>query len=221
MPDLTRKAGPLPVWGWIVLAGGGLGIVLLVKHSKGGAPTEGEPIPESLVMPGQGDTGVGTVGAGGGESKEPLAGEHTQGQVEPVRLNEGSLQSVLSGLSELEAAGYHKTVAGEREGSNAAQTAASLQHSKGGNPRAGIPFKPGTYKGHAAHIYSRPVTGGVGPGHNVIVVPGPGKKTHAKKGQHQPAHTKAQHPAAAHHAAPKRTPAKAKGAPRLRRKTRI
>lgn len=38
------------------------------------------------------------------------------------------------------------------------------------NPRAGDTFTSGKYKGKSAHIYTKSVPGGVGPGHNIIIV---------------------------------------------------
>jgi hypothetical protein len=196
--NLQRKVGPLPLWAWIALGGGTLGVIVLVKKSKGSkASTESEPIPSSLASPfGPEAAGVGGGGSGGltappeAKTPEPL----TLTATAPIERT--PVSEFLQTLAELEGGGFTRAGAAPT-GSSAPATSAALSAARGGNPRAGKPFKVSTYKGMRAHEYRSAVPGGVGPGHRFVILP-VGKKNHAAKPNHAPAHAKDRHHAHAH-----------------------
>lgn len=200
--NLKRKVGPLPLWGWAAIAGAGLGMLYLVKRSKGatGEPAT-EAVPLSGTTQGPGETGVG----GGGEGKIPapeLLPAAPAGPIEGFTTSPtyvagtfpGEVADVAEGAKALEALG----VVGPRPSatSSTAGAAAQARHkATGGNPRAGLKFKPIKFHGQAAHEYPHAVPGGIGKRHNIIVLP-IGKKNHAAKGKHAPKAKPTHHPAA-------------------------
>ena len=204
--SLTKKVGPLPVWGWALIAGGGLGALILAKRAKAKAATtpEGtEPIPQTLEGALAGTGSAGGAGGGGelGAGGVPGGEAKSNPEASPAPHVEGTpVEQFLATEHELEAGGWQPPHTSPT-GSAAPATSAALSHSKGGSPRAGVPFKAGKYKGLAAHIYAKAVPGGVGPGKNVIVLGGPAKKTHQKAGSHIPKH---------HHQKVKHKPSKPK-----------
>lgn len=201
--NLKRKVGPLPLWAWVTIGGVGIGAIVLAKKSKAktAGETEAEPIPSSLASPfgpEAGSGGGGTTAASENEAKQPA-------EVNPALPQEHTpVSEFLSTLSELEAGGFRREAPGTVQGatgSTVGQVHASRINSQGGNPRKGSSYTDVTYKGQRAHRYGHAVPGGVGPGHNIIVLGHAGKKTHSAKPHHGPAHVKAKHKpkAKAHH----------------------
>jgi hypothetical protein len=217
MNALKKKAGPLPVWAWLTLAGGTIGVVLLVKRGKGKPAGEGE-VPQTV---GGGAAGpeVSGSGSGGGtaapgeETKTPspdgFVSQPTVGYEAGGFAREAN--DVREGAEALEALG----IVAPRPGasSSPAAGAGTPATAAAGNPRAGLPFKTTTIHGQQAHEYEHSVPGGVGPGKRFVVIGGPAKRTHAAKGSHAPAHARGKaapkHPTrSTHKPAPRHAPAK-------------
>lgn len=71
---LGRRVGPLPVWGWGMVATGGLVAFYLLLHRKGGAASGG-PGGIGAVLPGDASgVGLGTSGGGTGGAGDPTGG---------------------------------------------------------------------------------------------------------------------------------------------------
>jgi hypothetical protein len=217
--DLKKKVGPLPTWAWIALVGGGAGVYLLWKKSKEAKSTEegSLPIPSSFTAnPPEGSAS----GAGGGPGEVKSSGEGPSNNAsEPSSITGSPVSDFLATEKALHEGGWEREAefaVAHPVGSAAPAVSAALKTAKGGTVgRGGATFKAGTYKGHAAHIYTRAVKGGVGPGKNVIVLApshGSSKTAHSKTPSHAPAHVTG---STTHHAAaPKKAPVKHAAAPK-------
>jgi len=214
---MKEKYGPLPLWGWIVLAGGTIGVVILVKKGKGTTGTTGEVIPEvaAQAIPGgeSGAGGGGTAAAGSLEAQEAkqseelnqlrgeVAGEHNS--VTSGGLGAG-IGEVIQAKEALEALGLIRPLqGGPTEPSSQGKT--PIKEATGKSPAFPLTsargkYREGTFGGHTVHEYEHAVAGGVGPLKNKIVIGGPAKVTHAAAGSHAPAHVSKP---PAHHTAPK------------------
>jgi hypothetical protein len=217
--DLKRKVGPLPLWGWVVVVGGGIGMIVLIRKSKSGEK-ESEPILSKTSAGALPETGAG--GGSGSTAGDPEV--KTPAEVQPAASPTPATSPTY------EQGGFASEVNDVREGKEsiealvgpvvgptpkpAGKPAVDRHAATGGNPRAGKAFKTVQFRGQTAHQYAHAVAGGVGPHKNIIILP-IGKKNHAAKGKHEPAHAKtkgkpkpAPHPQPAHHAAaPPRRPA--------------
>lgn len=203
---MNKKLGPLPTWAWALIAGGGIGAILLIRHLKA-TKTEGEPTPElaAQMAPGVSEAqgGGGSGGGSVGSLESEVAKQSAQAELLRQEINfltehppgAGQSQGILGngfqeireakeGLEQLglipAASQTNSTPSSEAKGPSKGVAAFPLQSGRG-------EYREGTYKGHAAHIYSKPVKNGVGPGRNIIVIGGPGKRTHGVKGSHAPA----------------------------------
>jgi hypothetical protein len=200
---LTKKAGPLPVWGWVVLAGGGLGLIILVKKGKtpsstGTSESEAEALKkkelEELVQ------GVENAGsAGGTQANTPVTPEAQRAATLEALPQQTTAPVETPAPATVEPPPLSS--ASQPTPHPATQKAAQYGVRNMGvttlSGKRGPEYRAGTYKGMAAHIYDAAVHGGVGPGKNIVVL-NAGKKTHAKKGEHQPAHVKDKTPARNH-----------------------
>jgi hypothetical protein len=215
---MKEKMGPLPMWMWVLLAGGTIGMVVLVKKAKGTTGTTGEVIPEvaAQAVPGgeSGSAGGGTSAAGTLEAQEAKESEEIsrlRGEVEgehTATTNTGlgaGIGEVIQAKEALEALGLVRPLQGGTT-EPSSQGKSPVKQATGKEPSQGISargtYREGTFRGMAVHIYDKAVQGGVGPLKNMIVLGGPAKVTHAAAGSHAPAH--ASKPPA-HHTAPKPT----------------
>jgi hypothetical protein len=183
-----------------VAAGGLLLFLLLRKRSSSEAVTEtgASPAVEQVPVEASGGGAEGAGGTGGGLGSQGqaelgafLQGLQQQQQASAQQQQQFSTQqqqqqeafaNYLAQLSashsaapaatpEGEAAAASRTAAGVPQREKAAGTPLSQLNNEKGNPREGQRFTPGSYHGKEAHIYARPVPGGVGPHHNVVVLP--------------------------------------------------
>jgi hypothetical protein len=228
---LTKKAGPLPVWGWALLGGGGLGLLILTKKGKTSAGVTETPEEaakkqqlEELVQGLQNAASAGGV-TGGATSPSPSPTPTTP-EAQKAATPEPAASAPAPVIAPVETPAPATPAPPPLASASTAPAAAhpsspfNLISHQAGNPRSGITYRLGTFQGMAAHIYSKAVPGGVGPNRNAIVL-NAGKKTHAKKGAHQHAKAKgkgptvhhvtkhapakpAHKPATARHAAPKK-----------------
>ena len=190
MNGLQKKAGPLPVWAWALLAGGSIGAIILIKKSK--AAGTGEP--ESLSgQAGQAIPMEGS-GGGGGAGASEIAGAKAENELlrEALRESGGHGGALGQGISEvLEAREGLRALGLIPPESTTRTNASSESASAHKNAQGKFPLKSsrgdyraGTYLGKSVHIYQHPVRGGVGPKGNMIVLGGPTKPTHAAQGDH-------------------------------------
>lgn len=83
--SLTKRVGPLPVWGWGAVVIGGVGVFLILRRRTRAASSTAEDMGSSTGLGGGGGGGFGgggggggsSGGGGGGASPVPPAGDHT------------------------------------------------------------------------------------------------------------------------------------------------
>ena len=186
----------------LLIAGGAVAVLmLLLVLRKKSAGTETAGTTEALSLPAEpapapveggggigGGSGGGTSGSGGSTGGElgqigtqisqQLAAQNTEQQ--------NAFGALINALS-----GYTNGLPGAGEPAAAPAQAKTplaqhnlLKNEQAGNPRAGDPYKATTYQGKPAHDYGKPIPGGVGPNHSLIILPG----THSGT---TPAHTNA------------------------------
>jgi hypothetical protein len=246
---LGKKVGPLPLGAWLLIAGGSLGLLILIEKSKtktasatGTTETEAEALKKKELeeevqgiesgLPAQG----GTTGSGGGGSagNTPEANTPVTPATPPPAAEATPAQSAANPVEtpkENTPAPAPVTVksAAKQFGPRNMNIETVSPLTGKGTGKVGAEYTVAKYKGMAAHAYDTAVKGGVGPGKNIIVLNG-SKKTHAAQGKHEPAHAKdktvAQHhvttrkPRAASAFGTFATQAKRKAAPKKKIKAR-
>lgn len=191
--SLTKKAGPLPVWGWAVLAGGLGGLYLLHKRNAAASSTT-TTTPAAPVATDSGTVPAGSGGAPGGlptgaagDTTTGTGGTTTAGypslttEIQDVAGAIGLLQgaglvapagSPLPILGDLAAGGAAaaappggQAAAGDSTVAQTAHPAAARSvNRQAGNPRAGQSYETRTLPdGRTAHVYA---------GGQTIVLPG-------------------------------------------------
>jgi hypothetical protein len=210
---VKRKLGPLPVWAWALIAGGGIGAFMLYRKAHAASsPGEAVPTPElagqALPLEGGGGGGGAPVGGAGAtellgakDEAELLRQELAFATEHSTTVNQSGLGSGISevkeaveGLRELGLfpAGGGATPTPSSGGSAPGEGNAAVKAATGKGKSFPLSSSRGqyratTYKGHAAHEYSHAVANGVGKLKNIIVLGGPAKAGHAVAGSHLPA----------------------------------
>lgn len=96
--DLTKKMGPLPVWAWALLVGGGIGFYLYVKRTKSGTVNTADSTAAAA------GTGFGTTNPGAGNVSASSGGTDTS--VTPTGVILTNQQWSVKAQSMLIAFGY-------------------------------------------------------------------------------------------------------------------
>lgn len=228
--SLKKKVGPLPLYGWLIIGGGTLGIIFLWSKSKATAKKTAltpeqeanEAKRQQLEEIVQGlenaaSAGTNTPSAETGRAAPEPAPSASGPAIAPVETPAPATTAApaVSSKSKVPArAAVRKPEYGKRN--------MNIETLSG---KRGPEYRTGKYKGLPAHIYDAAVKGGVGPHKNIIVLNAT-KKTHAAPGKHEPAAAK-DHTPTRHHVTtrtPRKPPTpsepKAKAAPKPKAKVK-